>query len=74
MVLKEETLGERFCEVIFRSACFASVKNTRLSVVMINGEERGLAVVWFAKMRRTTMIEKGKGVSRGKLSLGSKSR
>lgn len=48
MILKEEPVGERYGQRIFPSACFRPMKKARFSIVSLNGDEKGVAMVWLA--------------------------
>lgn len=50
IVHKGETFGERYGQQIFDAACFGLTKKAGFSVLMINGEKAGVAVLWIAEV------------------------
>lgn len=50
MILKEETLVERHGQHIFVNACLGPTNKVGLRVLILEAEEVGVEVVWFAKV------------------------
>lgn len=71
VILKEETWGEEYYQRIFASASLGPTKKAKFSVVMLEGEEGGVVVVWVAKVVILLRLKSRKGVRRGKLCLCS---
>lgn len=49
LTFQKGTFGERYDQRLFARACFGSAKLAPLTVVMLTGEEEGVAVVSFVK-------------------------
>lgn len=68
MIFKEENLGERYRQHIFSNAYSGPTKNARFNIVVLKGEEVGVAVVWLAKVLALLELRTGREVEEKKAS------